>query len=157
MKRILVTENQFKTVVREMMGAGRSYFAQGDGNAMTSGRVSHSEESVVMKEEDFKNFLVWFGDKMPDGDQYDELWDRLYNDLCQQPFQCTLTVEKGVDEPSCIGPYEELNAEKSDFSQVFSEIDGLLDDITPETKQLIKDGIVEYAKDWLEKKRNGIN
>ena len=146
MKKIILTESQFKFVVREMMGENgyqKSGFIPPDGNSMTGGRMAHSSYPETVKVKGTA-FLDWL-DQQKDEDTYvDYYWDELYNYFADKVLTYDANREEGFDDSVGIPKYSQINLDKANYTDGEAVIDGA--PIPDEVKMELKQEFRNYAE-----------
>lgn len=146
MKKIILTESQFKSVVREMMednGYQKGGFIPPDGNSMTGGRWGHSSNPETVKVGG-EQFLDWL-DQQEEADNYvDYYWDELYNYFSGKVLKYNANREEGFDDSVGIPKYSQINIDKANYGEAEAIIDGA--PVPDEVKMELKQEFRNYAQ-----------
>ena len=146
MRKIILTESQFKSVVREMMGENgyqRSGFIPPDGNSMTGGRMAHSSYPETVKVGG-EQFLDWL-DQQEEADNYvDYYWDELYNYFAGKVLKYDANREEGFDDSVGIPKYSQINLDKANYADGETVIDGA--PVPDDVKAVLKQEFRKYAE-----------
>ena len=146
MRKITLTESQFKTVVKEMMGENgyqRGGFVSPDGNSMTGGRWGHSSDphTVTVSGDEF---LDWLDQQGEEDSVIDIYWDELYNGLYGVALKYDASRETGFDDSVGTPHYDYVNLDNANYSQSDAIFDSL--NVPDDVKQTLKQELRNYAE-----------